>query len=92
MTEKRHFKDIDVEESDNRFETLEAVPDDRENRTDHTRISLKRDEEGIVEAVAIQPFKSGGYPHPKFGVQLEADREKLDRVITGLERARKEVK
>jgi hypothetical protein len=91
MTDKRYFRDIEVEESDDRFETVEAVRDDRDNRTDHTRVSKKLAEDGSIAAIAIQPFKSGGYPHPKFGVQLEPDKEKLDRLINGLEMIRMEM-
>lgn len=90
MSNNRYFRDIEVVESDDRFETAEAIPDSRTN-IHHVRVSKKVDDDGHIARVAIQAFQDEATPDRRFGIQMEADAATLDRVVSALELIRTEV-
>lgn len=78
----------ELAESHPRFETVEAIIHDLENRLHHVRFAAKFQSEARleVEAISIQPFVDESTPDRNTGVQLEP--EKLDDFITALEMIR----
>lgn len=80
----------ELPETDDRFVTVEALPHDFENSTEHVRFSVKFESDARLElqSIAIQPFRDDTTPHFHMGVQL--DPAKLDDYITALEMIRHE--
>lgn len=78
----------ELPETDDRFVTVEALPHDLENSTDHVRFSVKFQSGARLEvhSIAIQPFRDETTPHFHMGVQLEPG--KLDDYIVALEEIR----
>lgn len=76
MSEKRYFGDIEVEESHDRFETYDAIPNDSENKVHRDRVSVKftSDSQDEVESIAIQPFVDEGTPFGGMGPNWTSQR------------------
>ncbi|QCC60252.1 hypothetical protein NP511_18010 [Natrinema thermotolerans] len=84
MSETVLLDDIEIEDTDPRFETIGAIQNNAENKIDHDRVSIKYTDEtqSEVDSIAIQPFVDKNTPHGGMGTQIDPGRigELIDRL------------
>jgi hypothetical protein len=73
MSGDKQFGQLEIPESDGRFETVSALLNNTSNTVHHDRFSLKygSTEHRNLVAVVVQPFVEPDTPHGRMGIQLD---------------------